>query len=300
MGENKRHLDFVCQRYELFGLFEDYSELCVTNTESLNSTETSEVYMANGKEKNPGNGSPEFGNKKGYTADRSDRADRTDRSDRAGKVVVLFDFDGVIMDTEPQYTVFWNRQGKLHLGEEDFGPRIKGQTLMQIYHNYFMGAEEVQKQITAALNAFEEQMSYVYVPGAARFMKELRKRGVKTAIVTSSNEVKMQRVYKAHPELKGMVDCILTGEMFPRSKPAPDCFLLGMKQFGATPGQTYVFEDSFHGIQAGISSGATVIGLATTNPREAIAGKTHDVIDDFTEMTYERMTAVCRELSCGA
>ncbi|GAE16151.1 HAD family hydrolase [Bacteroides pyogenes] len=247
--------------------------------------------MANGKEKNPGNGSPEFGNKK---------ANRADRADRVGKVVALFDFDGVIMDTEPQYTVFWNRQGKLHLGEEDFGPRIKGQTLTQIYHNYFMGAEEVQKQITAALNAFEEQMSYVYVPGAARFMKELRKRGVKTAIVTSSNEVKMQRVYKAHPELKGMVDCILTEEMFPRSKPAPDCFLLGMKQFGATPEQTYVFEDSFHGIQAGIASGATVIGLATTNPREAIAGKTHDVIDDFTEMTYERMTAVCRELSCGA
>ena len=65
----------------------------------------------------------------------------------------------------------------------------------------------------------------------------------------------------------GMVDRILTGEMFARSKPAPDCFLLGMEIFGATPENSYVFEDSFHGLQAGMTSGATVIGLATTNTR---------------------------------
>ena len=38
----------------------------------------------------------------------------------------------------------------------------------------------------------------------------------------------MANVYNAHPEFKGMVDRILTGEMFARSKPAPDCFLLEM------------------------------------------------------------------------
>ena len=47
-------------------------------------------------------------------------------------IAVLFDFDGVIMDTETQYTVFWNEQGHKYLGEEDFGRCIQGQTMRNI------------------------------------------------------------------------------------------------------------------------------------------------------------------------
>lgn len=39
-------------------------------------------------------------------------------------IAALFDFDGVIMDTETQYTVFWDEQGRKYLNEEDFGRRI--------------------------------------------------------------------------------------------------------------------------------------------------------------------------------
>lgn len=212
----------------------------------------------------------------------------------AETIVALFDFDGVIMDTETQYTVFWNEQGLKYLNEEDFGRRIKGQTLTQIYEKYFSTLPEAQQEITAKLNAFEKQMAYEYILGVETFIADLRRHGVKTAVVTSSNEEKMQNVYKAHPEFKGMVDRILTGEMFARSKPAPDCFLLGMEIFGATPEDTYVFEDSFHGLQAGMTSGATVIGLATTNSSEAIAGKAHYIMNDFTEMTYDKLLTLHR------
>ena len=204
-------------------------------------------------------------------------------------IAVLFDFDGVIMDTETQYTIFWDEQGRKYLAEEDFGRRIKGQTLTQIYEKYFSDKPEAQQEITAKLEVYEKQMSYEYIAGVVDFMADLRRHGVKIAVVTSSNEEKMQNVYNAHPEFKGMVDRILTGEMFARSKPAPDCFLLGMEIFGVSPQHTYVFEDSFHGLQAGIDSGATVIGLATTNSREAITGKAHYIIDDFTGMTYDKL-----------
>lgn len=214
--------------------------------------------------------------------------------DTTKSIAVLFDFDGVIMDTETQYTVFWNEQGKKYLGEEDFGRSIKGQTLTQIYDKYFGDKPDAQQEITAGLNVFEKEMSYEYIPGIEAFIADLRRNGVKIAVVTSSNEEKMQNVYNAHPEFKGMVDRILTGEMFARSKPAPDCFLLGMEVFGATPENTYVFEDSFHGLQAGMTSGATVIGLATTNSREAITGKAHYIIDDFTGMTYDKLLTLHR------
>lgn len=209
-------------------------------------------------------------------------------------IAALFDFDGVIMDTETQYTVFWNEQGLKYLNEEDFGRRIKGQTLAQIYEKYFSTLPEAQQEITAKLNVFEKQMSYEYIPGVEAFIADLHRHDVKIAVVTSSNEEKMQNVYNAHPEFKGMVDRILTGEMFARSKPAPDCFLLGMEIFESTPESTYVFEDSFHGLQAGMTSGATVIGLATTNSREAITGKAHYIMDDFTGMTYDKLLTLNR------
>ena len=193
-------------------------------------------------------------------------------------IAALFDFDGVIMDTETQYTVFWDEQGRKYLNEEDFGRRIKGQTLLQIYEKHFADKPEAQLEISAELNVYEKKMSYEYIPGVEAFITDLRRNGAKIAVVTSSNEEKMANVYNAHPEFKGMVDRILTGEMFARSKPAPD--------------NSYVFEDSFHGLQAGMTSGATVIGLATTNSREAITGKAHYIIDDFTGMTYEKMISL--------
>ena len=117
-------------------------------------------------------------------------------------IAVLFDFDGVIMDTETQYTVFWDEQGHKYLGEEDFGRCIKGQTLTQIYEKYFSDKSEAQEEITARLNLFEKAMSYKYIPGVEAFIADLRRHGAKIAVVTSSNEDKMQNVYNAHPEFE--------------------------------------------------------------------------------------------------
>ena len=102
--------------------------------------------------------------------------------------------------------------------------------------------EDVQREITEDLNKFEENMLFNYIPGVEGFMKELRANGVKIAIVTSSNEMKMNNAYKAHPELKQSVDRILTAEMFTRSKPATECFLLGATVNDTVPGHSEDFE----------------------------------------------------------
>ena len=116
--------------------------------------------------------------------------------DQTKTIAALFDFDGVVMDTESQYSIFWNGVGKKYHPEyEEFGKMIKGQTLRQIYDRYFAGMEKEQEEITEALNRFEAQMKYEYVPGVVGFMRELHTQGVKIAIVTSSNELKMANVY---------------------------------------------------------------------------------------------------------
>lgn len=210
--------------------------------------------------------------------------------DTTKTIAVLFDFDGVIMDTETQYSIFWHKVGVDYLGMEDLESRVKGQTLVYIYDNFFAGKTAEQEEITAALNRFEQEMSYDYIPGVLNFIADLRSHDVKMAVVTSSNDQKMSAVYRAHPEVKTMFDRILTAEMFAHSKPAPDCFLLGMEIFGTTPETTYVFEDSFNGLKAGMASEATVVGLATTNSREDIAPLCHYVLDDFEGFTYDKLT----------
>lgn len=210
-------------------------------------------------------------------------------------IVALFDFDGVVMDTETQYTIFWDERGrKYHPEVPDFGRIIKGQTLAQIYDKHFAGMEEAQREITEELNAFEQNMSFDYIPGVEAFMQELRANGVKIAIVTSSNDMKMSNVYRAHPELKQNVDRILTAEMFTRSKPDPECFLLGASVFDTVPENCVVFEDSFHGLEAGNRAGMTVVGLATTNTEEQIRDKANAVIQDFNGFSFEKMKDIMR------
>lgn len=208
-------------------------------------------------------------------------------------IAALFDFDGVVMDTETQYSLFWNKIGEQYFPQiEEFGRIIKGQTLTQIYAKYFADMEKEQQDITTCLNLFEKEMAYEYIPGVVDFMKDLRAHGVKMAIVTSSNDLKMANVYKVHPELKELVDRILTAEMFTRSKPAPDCFLLGAEVFGTVPQNCVVFEDSFHGLEAGNAAGMAVVGLCTTNPKEAIADKCKLLMPDFTAFSFEKMKAL--------
>ena len=206
-------------------------------------------------------------------------------------MIALFDFDGVLMDTEAQYTRFWDETGRKFVDMDGFGSMIKGQTLVQIFGKYFADrTEEELRAVEEAINEYERNMTYEFIPGARGFLNELRQAGIPTAIVTSSNNQKMSQVYKAHPDLHTLVDAILTSEHFSKSKPDPECFLKGMEMLGGTPENTVVFEDSIHGITAGRDAGAYVVGLATTNKREVIEPLCDMVIDNFSDFSLKELT----------
>ena len=198
----------------------------------------------------------------------------------------LFDLDGVVFDTEPLYTLFWrNLDKRLRPNIDNFEHIIKGQTLVQIYDKYFAGEEKKQEEITAFVNEYEQNMSFNYITGFEDFVKDVRSKGIKTAVVTSSNLEKMQNVYNKHPEFKGYFDEILTSEDFEESKPSPDCYFKAAARFGVSPKECIVFEDSFNGLRSGIASGARVIGLATTNSVAEIEPYTKEVISNYDGFT---------------
>ena len=199
----------------------------------------------------------------------------------------MFDFDGVIADTEPLYTTFWNAQGLKFFGEENFGIKIKGQTFNHI-SSYFSNEKDLA-QAMHDIDEFERNMPYDLVPGIWDFLKELKEAGIPTAIVTSSHNKKMENAWRAHPGLKEMVTAILTSNDFTASKPDPECFLKAMEVLGGKPERSIVFEDSLHGIQAGRNSGAYVVGLPTTFPHEKLTEVCDLVIPDFTGLTLDRL-----------
>lgn len=195
----------------------------------------------------------------------------------------LFDLDGVIFDTEPQYSNFWESEGKKFLPNvPNFHQHIKGMTLVQIYDQFFSGQTVLQQQITDTLNVYERHMRFDYIPGAHDYLLQLRQQGVKTAVVTSSNLPKMAQVYRQHPEFKSLFDVVLTSEDFKRSKPDPYCYLLGARTLGVEPSECVGFEDSVNGLRSVKAAGIYLVGLVTTNPREVVAQYADMLIDDFT------------------
>lgn len=205
---------------------------------------------------------------------------------------VLFDLDGVVVDSESIYTQFWSDIDKLYpTGVENFAIAIKGNTLQRILADFFPD-NDVKQDILERIKDFEINMRYKPFAEAIRFINELKRNQFRIAIVTSSSQKKMDNLYAQNPGFREMFDAVVTGDMVSHSKPDPEPYLLGAKAIGVAPESCYVFEDSISGIESGIRAGATVIGLATTLPYDKIEGKAHLTINDFTGFHVGDMLSV--------
>ena len=209
------------------------------------------------------------------------------------KCAVLFDLDGVLLDSEGQYSIFWELMDHEYpTGIQQFASFIKGFHLARIL-NYFEN-EDVRQQVLDKLLEFERHMNYEFFPGALEFVKELRSAGIPMAIVTSSDHKKMQALYSQYPEFPTLFDKIVTGDMVTKAKPDPDCFLMGARQLGVDIKDCIVFEDSRNGLIAGRESGALVIGISTTLDRDTVGQLSDLTLNAVEELSVERMLEIQR------
>ncbi len=201
---------------------------------------------------------------------------------------VLFDLDGVLLDSEGQYSIFWAAMEEQYpTGVPDFARYIKGFHLTRIL-SYFEN-DEVRQQVVEKLLEFEHNMKYEFFPGALDFVKQLHDAGIPMAVVTSSDHTKMQSLYSQHPEFPGLFDQIVTGDMVTHAKPDPDCFLMGAKLIGVDIKDCIVFEDSRNGLIAGRNSGAKVIGIPTTLSYEQVSELSDLTINAVSELSIEQI-----------
>lgn len=191
------------------------------------------------------------------------------------KKAFLFDLDGVIIDTEGQYQRFWGSIGQEFLPHiPDFATRIKGSTLVAIHKRYFPD-EAIRAEVDRRLVAFEDEMRYELFPRVAEFLAKVRSLGIPCAIVTSSNQQKMQSLAQQQPKLTDLFDHVFTAEDAGRGKPYPDCYIKAAQHFGLAPEECAVFEDSVNGLMAAQASGALVVGLTTTHDASLVRSMAH-------------------------
>lgn len=168
---------------------------------------------------------------------------------------ILFDMDGVILDTEKLYTRFWqeaaNALGYPMTKEQAMGLRSLnrefGAAKMQSYFAVPVNYEEVRNKRIELMNAFIEKEGVELKPGIKELLSYLKEEGIKTAIATSS-PIERTEKYLETVGLTGAFDKLISGYMVKKGKPEPDIYQLAAKEIGLTPQECLAIEDSPSGL----------------------------------------------------
>ena len=175
---------------------------------------------------------------------------------------ILFDMDGVILDTEKLYTRFWqeaaNALGYPMTKEQAMGLRSLnrefGAAKMQSYFDVPVNYEEVRNKRIELMNAFIEKEGVELKPGIKELLSYLNEKGIKTAIATSS-PIERTEKYLASVGLTGAFDKLISGYMVQKGKPEPDIYELAAKEIGFTPQECLAIEDSPSGLLSASRAG---------------------------------------------
>lgn len=187
---------------------------------------------------------------------------------RPMKKAVIFDMDGVLIDSEPIYmyhTMLFFQQFGISLEEKEVR-KLAGSSNA---HGWEMMASWWKEAITPnEMKAFYEENepkeAFLYSDIANPYVKyvlnRLRKDSFQLAIASSSPMAAITDMVE-DCQLNGYFDLLVTGMDFAASKPNPEIYLSTMERLKVTPEETIVVEDSHYGIEAGKKAGATVIAL---------------------------------------
>lgn len=207
------------------------------------------------------------------------------------KIGFLFDLDGVIIDSETEYSRIWrliNRE--FPTGIKDLEQKIKGCTLTKILEDYF--PDNVRDKVAKRLHALENDMKYEYLPHAKEFLEELKQRDLPCVLVTSSDVKKMEHLAEEVPDLTKYFDFIITGDLVKTSKPSPEGYNLGANKINKLPQNCVVFEDSLQGVNAGKNAGAYVVGVRGTVSEKELRKFSDFIINNFAEVDLENLIQI--------
>lgn len=200
----------------------------------------------------------------------------------------IFDFDGVIADTEKYHYLAWHKaflSAGIEFTPQDYLPlKSTGRPNIIAFAEKRSGKKFTREQIAkieeikdSTFNAEIEKIDCTdMIPGAHEFLTKLNRCYVKTGVGSSARTTK-QIIKKLG--LRDMFRTITDGSEALPKKPAPDVFLAVAEKLGVPPEKCLVFEDAQSGIDAALNMGAQVIAVGGIRDERALL-----CINDFKEL----------------
>ena len=202
---------------------------------------------------------------------------------------VIFDLDGVIVDTAHYHYLAWKRLAK-ELGMDltiEQNELLKGVSRMRSLEIILeLGGislnESEKERIANKKNGwfveYVDQMKPNEIfPGVKEMLKSIRAKGIKVALASSSkNAPRVIELLKIENEFDAVVD----GTMIVHTKPDPEIFLLAASKLGVAPAACVVFEDAEAGVEAAIAAGMKCVGVGSLeqlNKANIVVAKTADL-----------------------
>ena len=207
---------------------------------------------------------------------------------------VIFDMDGVIVDSNPAHKIalqqFANQHG-YDLDEQQLREKIYGRTNKEWITNLF----GVLPKETLHQYAHEKEALYrdIFkddikpVKGLVGFLDMLEKNNIPKAIGTSAPRVNVD-FSLSKTGLEKYFSIILDDTFVTHGKPDPEIYIKVAAAIGLPNAQCIVIEDSLSGVTAGKRAGSKVIGITTTHTKEELL-EADLIINDFDELTFEKL-----------
>lgn len=209
----------------------------------------------------------------------------------------IFDLDGVIVDTAKYHFLAWKRladQMGINFTAED-NERLKGVSRMDslkiILEIGGLSPDDGTRLKYATLKNtwYVEYISKMtpseILPGAVRFIGELKKAGIRTAIGSASKNTPMILERTGIAEL---FDAVSDGNIVSRAKPDPEVFLKAAELLKEDPGRCVVFEDAAAGVQAALRAGMKCVGIGSP----AILSGAHLVVPGLDKMNLTLLEGI--------
>ena len=185
-------------------------------------------------------------------------------------IALIFDMDGVIVDSNPMHRESWvafNRRYGLETTEA-MHESMYGKRNDEIVRNFF-GDHLLEDEIHARGRAKEQlyremiagRAESMLVPGLRDFLQ--CHRDLPLAVASNAEPENIAFVLD-ETGLRPYFRVIVDGHQVKRPKPYPDVYLRAAELLGAEPAKCVVFEDSYSGVAAGVAAGMPVIGIRTT------------------------------------
>jgi HAD superfamily hydrolase (TIGR01509 family) len=181
---------------------------------------------------------------------------------------VVFDMDGVLIDTRTPIEAFWHHHAGRHhisISPEVMESKVHGcparQTVAQVFGHL---SEADRTDLLEACEVFENQMQYVPMRGVQALLGQLKEARIATALVTSSLLPKVHKVQKALG-LEGAFDAIVTSDLVERGKPDPACYHLAAQRLGLPSEGCIAFEDAYSGVRAASGAGMFTVGVGASH-----------------------------------